>query len=670
MTPNLSTSGISQATVDILADYYQTVQRRLAGLILHPGTRPLASESARQARAAQLANQVDDELKKLKFETAAWINSPKTFQQAVSDGVQRAESQAEAAGVRPPAKAPAKTADPLHGSFGLIDKGAVAVFARDAAADLGKAQTSMGSTAKNLLRKTAQLKLGEGEINKILAGGVIEGAPAATIRELREALRAVHGDLIVLQTRGGPREYDVAAYARLVVRTKTREATTYARHERLQQVGIDLVSIVGRVSRTFCTAFLGQVFSLSGKDSKYPPISGLPGQGIRPPFHPNCSKSTRPFIAALASPTQLKDGEPTPDTLALMGQSATAAQALFKSVGMGTDAGKRYKDTSPAMYGPTAPVAAKPAKQLPPRQLTAQEKLAAAESALAAAESKVSSHVAEKDALYDKSIQLERELREGRYSKEKRKASVVRAEIKQVEARQAGLRKNEFAVYSDRNKHRDSILQLRGQVALETMQAILPASGLHVAGADKPDSLHPVVAAHLQEVAKLPPELLKAASAKGVNVWIDFRTASVALSAAEAAQQPRGWTAGKTWDDVGGFYSHHNKRAMAGNGVKADGTQIFNYSGSASTVIHEFGHALGDVFGHNNDQQLIDLHTQLHPKLDPYLQQGGPGAAAGRQELLAEGLAVYLGKSPAEAATTYSPEFAEYLKSIVERKRP
>ncbi len=359
MTPNLSTSGIPQATVDILADYYLTAQRKLAALILKPSTAKTSSQSFVQARAAQLSSQVDTELQKLGKVTNAWINAPSTFAKAVVDGVNRADSQAIAAGVRP---GPAAE-DPIHGSFGLIDRGAVSVFARDAAADLAKARNAMGSGAKNLLRKTAQLKLSEQDINKILAGGVIDGAPAATIRELREALRAVHGDKIVLQTKGGPMEFDVGKYARLVVRTKTREATTYARHERLQQVGIDLVSIVGRVSKTFCTAFLGQVFSLSGKDPKYPPLSSLPGHSGYPvpPFHPNCSKSTRPFVPALASPTQLKDAEPTPDTLALMGKSATNAQALFKSVGMGQDAGKRYKDTSAAMYGPTAPIAVKAA---------------------------------------------------------------------------------------------------------------------------------------------------------------------------------------------------------------------------------------------------------------------------------------------------------------------
>ena len=52
-----------------------------------------------------------------------------------------------------------------------------------------------------------------------------------------------------------------------------------ARHERLGELGLDLVAFVGRVSDNFCSAFLGQVFSLSGTSNKYPAYASLPGGG-------------------------------------------------------------------------------------------------------------------------------------------------------------------------------------------------------------------------------------------------------------------------------------------------------------------------------------------------------------------------------------------------------
>jgi hypothetical protein len=105
--------------------------------------------------------------------------------------------------------------------------------------------------------------------------------------------------------------FDVGYYARMVATTKTREATTKARHARLAQQGIDLVVVQGRVSVNFCTAYLNKVFSISGKHPRYPALSSLPGGG--PPFHPNCTKSTSPFIEELADPEEIEAGQPDPD---------------------------------------------------------------------------------------------------------------------------------------------------------------------------------------------------------------------------------------------------------------------------------------------------------------------------------------------------------------------
>jgi hypothetical protein len=148
------------------------------------------------------------------------------------------------------------------------------------------------------LRTIAEQGLGREKLNRILAGGVIEGAPVETIRTLRDELSKIHGETVpIVDKNGDTINYAAKDYAEMVARTQTRQATTIARHERLESNGVDLVSIVGRVSTNFCTAFLGQVFSLSGKSDKYPALSSLPGGAgpyPPPPFHPHCSKSTRP----------------------------------------------------------------------------------------------------------------------------------------------------------------------------------------------------------------------------------------------------------------------------------------------------------------------------------------------------------------------------------------
>src|SRR5205814_1004202 len=82
------------------------------------------------------------------------------------------------------------------------------------------------------------------QINKILAGGVIEGRPLDTIRRLKAELEEIHGETVEVNGKN----FDVGYYAEMVARTKTRQATVVARHERLGDLGLDLVAIIGRLS--------------------------------------------------------------------------------------------------------------------------------------------------------------------------------------------------------------------------------------------------------------------------------------------------------------------------------------------------------------------------------------------------------------------------------------
>jgi hypothetical protein len=141
----------------------------------------------------------------------------------------------------------------------------------------------------------------------------------------------------------------VGYYAELVARTRTREAQVQARHERLGELGIDLVSIVGRISNSFCTAFLGQVFSLSGTSAKYPAYASLPGGG--PPFHPNCSKSTRPYVEALATQAQAEQAETLPDAQQLLGQDVATAQRRYKDLQIRNQVEDRYATTEARLFG-------------------------------------------------------------------------------------------------------------------------------------------------------------------------------------------------------------------------------------------------------------------------------------------------------------------------------
>lgn len=121
--------------------------------------------------------------------------------------------------------------------------------------------------------------------------------------------------------------------------------------------------------------------------------------------------------------------------------------------------------------------------------------------------------------------------------------------------------------------------------------------------------------------------------------------------------QPRNWPSGSTWEEVPGAYNPNNKTVVAGTAAK---------HGSEALLIHETGHAVGDLLGFNDSSELKSAHKRLFDKLNPYLKGiGEPGNQAGRQELFAEALAVLLKEGESVATQKFDAEFVSFLKNKV-----
>lgn len=126
-----------------------------------------------------------------------------------------------------------------------------------------------------------------------------------------------------------------------------------------------------------------------------------------------------------------------------------------------------------------------------------------------------------------------------------------------------------------------------------------------------------------------------------------------------AGVRPRGWQPGTTWDIVGGC-ADDNQVAIA----------VTGQSGSASTALHEFGHLMGARIRVgsavlDDSAELVEHHARLYDKLQPYLQQDGPGGLAGRQEMLAESIAELHTVSEARFDAIYDGEYREWLRKIL-----
>jgi hypothetical protein len=337
--PLLARSGVPQSSLDVLANYFQDANDRLKKVVLHPPGKTIASQEYRRAWASQQIQQSDYVLAQLKAQSSGWVRG--NIPAAMKDGLAKADVQIKQAfGAVPP-----QMLKKMQPSFALVDVRAVQKISIDTVSDLHRAGDAMVDRANGLLRQTAQEAISESQINKLIAGGLIEGKPVAMQQALAKELKAVAGDTIPINGRN----YDTKKYAELVGRTKTREATVTARHDRLEELGVDLVTIVGRISTNFCTAFLGQVFSLSGKSDKYEAYSALPGGG--PPFHPNCSKSSAPFIEELASDHQLKTADGVEDAQKLLSMTPAEAQRAFKDLQIKQQIVPRYATTAEKLFG-------------------------------------------------------------------------------------------------------------------------------------------------------------------------------------------------------------------------------------------------------------------------------------------------------------------------------
>jgi len=111
----------------------------------------------------------------------------------------------------------------------------------------------------------------------------------------------------------------------------------------------------------------------------------------------------------------------------------------------------------------------------------------------------------------------------------------------------------------------------------------------------------------------------------------------------------------RIWDEVPGAYT---------NGVLVAGS---GRTSSINTLLHEYGHAVGDLLKHNQEGELIVAFLRLRPKLIPFFANLEP--MRGARELFAEGFAVYFGSGRDLVVNEFDEAFAHYLETVIEKER-
>lgn len=137
---------------------------------------------------------------------------------------------------------------------------------------------------------------------KLATGGTIRQMQASLIDKLQE-----QGFMTVQYGRGNrARQVPLDVYAEMVARSTTREAGNLAREVQLSENGYDLV----KMSKHYptcekCAPLQGRVYSISGKDKRFPPLSkAFPS--IYRNVHPNCRHSIHAYIEALQEPEEIQ----------------------------------------------------------------------------------------------------------------------------------------------------------------------------------------------------------------------------------------------------------------------------------------------------------------------------------------------------------------------------
>ncbi|MDP4143191.1 MAG: phage minor capsid protein [Bacillota bacterium] len=96
------------------------------------------------------------------------------------------------------------------------------------------------------------------------------------------------------------RTISLEAYAATVARSTTAEVTNTATTNQLTELGYDLVKMTSHATTCpICSVYQGRVYSISGKDNRFPPLSTA-FSGEHANIHPNCRHRIFPYIESLA----------------------------------------------------------------------------------------------------------------------------------------------------------------------------------------------------------------------------------------------------------------------------------------------------------------------------------------------------------------------------------
>ena len=190
--------------------------------------------------------------------------------------------------------------------FAAVHRDAIHALAREMQVQI---QTGLAQAGRQVLRylnnstdnALRQIGLEESAL-KLSSGTTVSDMRSNMIRQMQE-----NGFFTVQYGEGAnARQVPMDVYASMVARSTTREAGNLARENQLGENGHDLMQISAHYPTCeVCAKYQGRVFSISGKDARFPALSTAFSSGYRN-IHPNCRHVAVPWIESLQTPDEIR----------------------------------------------------------------------------------------------------------------------------------------------------------------------------------------------------------------------------------------------------------------------------------------------------------------------------------------------------------------------------
>ena len=167
-----------------------------------------------------------------------------------------------------------------------VDPRRIQIIAANAYGEFTDAHRFVGRVINDEIRQAGVEAIAE----KLSAGDTVKQAKKNLVNKLTD--KGITG----IRDRRG-RMIRLDAYAEMVARSTTREATNLATMDQLQELNHDLVQMSDHASPCeICAPLEGRVYSISGSSPDYPPLDIAHGEGFAN-IHPNCKHVLTPYIA-------------------------------------------------------------------------------------------------------------------------------------------------------------------------------------------------------------------------------------------------------------------------------------------------------------------------------------------------------------------------------------